>query len=105
MKKRGYSDRRAFRYGDNGIGYWGDRTTGKTPMVALPREDWQHLLSPRHTPILVKANERVIHALLADTMPRKRNIKNGAGLDLNPAACRALGLRPPVMARAEWSWQ
>jgi hypothetical protein len=104
LKRRGYSDRRAFKYGDNGIGAWGDRTTKDIPMVALPRDDWRHLEDPRFRPVLVKANHRVIRALLADTMPWKKHIKNGAGLDLNPMACKQLGLRPPIMVRAEWKW-
>jgi len=37
-------------------------------------------------------------------MPRKRNIRNGAVIDLNPAACKALGLNPPIKIRASWKF-
>jgi len=37
-------------------------------------------------------------------MPWKKNIHNGAGIDLNPDAVRALGLEPPIMVPAKWEW-
>ena len=52
----------------------------------------------------MEINGRAIVCELRDTMPARRNIKNGAGIDLNPAAVRALGLEPPIKTRAEWWW-
>jgi len=37
-------------------------------------------------------------------MPEKTNITNGAGIDLNPDACAALHLQPPVLTRVTWQW-
>lgn len=90
--------------GDNGVGKWGDDCTSSTPMCALPPEDWQQLDYPRLAKVLVKANGKQAVCLLGDTMPHKANIKNGAGIDLSPAAVAALGLRPPIMVSATWEW-
>ncbi len=103
-KATGKSDQECFKVGDNGIGKWGTDTTQDRPMVALPREDWAHLPNPQGTPVIVEANNRVIRATLEDTMPARANIKNGAIIDLNEAACKALGLTPPVMVNARWRW-
>ena len=54
--------------------------------------------------MLVEVNNQVIRAELQDTMPHKANITNGAIIDLNPAACSALGLTPPVMVPVRWRW-
>jgi len=37
-------------------------------------------------------------------MPWRKNIKNGAGIDLNPGFAKAFGLKSPFMVRAEWAW-
>lgn len=104
-KADGGSDQNCFKVGDNGIGKWGDDTTADTPMVALPPEDWQQFgAQARGKRVLVTANNRQVVAELRDTMPHRANIRNGAGIDLNPAACKALGLTPPIMAKATWSW-
>jgi hypothetical protein len=104
-KLRGGTDQECFKVGDNGIGRWGDDTTADKPMCALPPEDWEHLGSKaRGAKVLVKANGREVVCELRDTMPRKKNIKNGAGIDLNPAAVEAIGLTPPIMVSATWEW-
>ena len=104
-KLKGMTDQQAFKVGDNGIGCWGDDTTAPAPMCALPPEDWRPLgKKARGAKVLVRANGKQVVCELRDTMPRKRNITNGAGIDLNPAACYALGLKPPVMVRAEWEF-
>jgi hypothetical protein len=99
----------AFAKGDNGIGCWGDTCTGPTPMCALPPEDmeerWGSIDAARHRPVEVVYNGRSVVCTLADRMPHRANIKNGAGIDLNPGACDALKLKPPVMVRAAWRWQ
>ena len=69
------------------------------------REDWKPL-GPRAHGAKVRgtANGITITCKLADTMPSRANIKNGAGIDLNPAAVKALGLIPRIKIRASWSW-
>jgi hypothetical protein len=101
-KKQGMSDLQAFKYGDNGIGCFGDDTTVDLPMCALIREDWQHLDNPRGTRVLVEANGRSVECTLRDTLPARRHVKHGVVIDLNPAACDALGLAVPAMAHARW---
>jgi len=104
-KARGKTDQQCFRVGDNGIGCWGDDTTAPRPMCALPRDDWKHLgAAARGAQVEVTANGLTVICELRDTMPWKRNIKNGAGIDLNPEACAELGLTPPVMVRATWRY-
>jgi len=104
-KERGGSDQECFKYGDNAIGRWGDPThEGTGPSVALPPEDWEPFADAHMKKVEVKYAEKIVVALLKDTMPHKRNIKNGAGIDMNPDTCRALGLEPPVMVKAQWRW-
>lgn len=104
-KAQGKSDQECFKIGDNGIGKWGDDTTEPVPMCALPPEDWKPLGDKaRGAKVRVAANGREVICELRDTMPAKNHITNGAGIDLNPAAVEALGLKPPVMISAVWEW-
>jgi len=104
-KARGGSDQECFKVGDNGIGKWGDATTSDRPMCALPPEDWEAFgKAARGKRVLVKANGREVVCELRDTMPHRANITNGAGIDLNPAACAALGSKPPMLISATWQW-
>jgi hypothetical protein len=105
-KATGKTDRQCFAVGDNGIGKWGDSTrSGTGPSCALPPEDWRQFGSAaRGKLVRVKANGKEVVCALKDTMPAKANVKNGAILDLNPDAAAALGLTPPFMVDAEWSW-
>lgn len=108
-KAKGGSDQQCFKKGDNGVGYWGDDcSAGAGPCCALPPDDiiakWGSVKSARKKKVRVKASGREIVCELRDRMPWKRNITNGAGIDLNPDAVGALGLKPPVMVAAEWDW-
>lgn len=103
-KAQGKSDSECFKVGDNGIGKWGMDTTQPVPMCALPPEDWQILTHPPGTVVIVEANGQTVRAELQDTMPHRANITNGAIIDLNPAACAALGMEPPLMVKARWRW-
>lgn len=105
-KNQGNSDKFCFGKGDNAVGKWGDSTAaGSGPIVALPPEDWQRFgSSARGKKVLVTANGKSVVAELRDTMPHKANVKNGAGIDLNPDCASALGLNPPFMVEATWAW-
>jgi hypothetical protein len=108
-KADGGSDQECFRQGDNAIGCWGDSTAeGSGPSCALPPEDmiekWGSEAAAKHKPVDVTANGITTHCILKDSMPHRANITNGAGIDLNPDAVRALGLEPPIMTPASWKW-
>ncbi len=108
-KAQGKTDTQCFKVGDNGIGFAGDDCTGPTPMCALPQEDWKERwgtkANARLKPVVVTANGRTVVCLLGDTMPKRANITNGAGIDLSPAAVKAIGKSPPLMISATWIWQ
>jgi len=104
----GKTEQEAFAVGDNGIGCWGDLTAQEhTPMCALPPDDmaakfgtWQ---KAKHAKVSVQVGKnKPVICVLADRMPWKKNIKNGCGIDLNPAAMTALGLKDNAMV--DWQW-
>ena len=105
-KAKGLSDQQCFRVGDNGIGAWGHTTAQeRAPMVALPREIWKNAKKRGGAKVLVRYKDRECVAILGDTMPALANIRNGAGIDLNPACAKALGLKPPfLVAGVRWRW-
>lgn len=105
-KARGLPDKEAFKYGDNGIGYWGhDTAQYHTPMCALPREVWGQAKKKGGAKVLVTYKGKTVAGILGDTMPSLLNIKNGAGIDLNPAFAKAFGLKPPfLVSGVTWRW-
>lgn len=108
-KARGLSDKQAFAVGDNGIGCWGDNTAQEhTPMCALPPDDmieqFGTVAKAKHARVMVKIGTKLVTCILADRMPWKKNIKNGCGIDLNPAALKTLGLKSPIKTSADWAW-
>ena len=104
-KAQGKSDQECFKCGDNAVGKWGDKTDADRPMCALPPEDWKPLGNEaRGALVKVTRGSRSVVCELRDTMPSRQNIHNDAGIDLNPAACAALGLTPPVMTDVVWEW-
>jgi hypothetical protein len=104
-KSEGKSDMTCFKVGDNGIGLWGHDTAQEhTPMCALPRDVWKLAGKKGGAKVAVVANGRTVVGILGDTMPHTSNIKNGAGIDLNPAFAKQLGLKPPFLVTATWSW-
>lgn len=105
----GKTPRQCYAVGDNGEGCWGDSTKeGSGASCALPPEDiiarWGSMANGRNKGVMVSANNRSIYCVLKDCMPHKANIRNGAGIDLNPDAVRELGLEPPIMVAATWRW-
>lgn len=108
-KAEGHSDSYCFGVGDPAIGFMDNDTTGPEPMCALPPEDWKGRWGTKskayHKGVIVKANGRTVTCLLADTMPSKDDIENGAGIDLNPVAVAAIGKSPPLKIAATWQWE
>ncbi|AJZ60150.1 hypothetical protein OI25_2927 [Paraburkholderia fungorum] len=79
-------------------------------MCALPRDDWVAKWgegsAARGKSVVVTYRGVTIVGELRDTMPSEKNIKNGAGIDLNPGFAKAFGLAPPFMIHGvEWEWQ
>ncbi len=109
LKSDGATDEQAFKYGDSGIGCWGDDCTqGSGQACALPPEDmeerWGSVSAAKHKPVKVTCNGRDIICTLKDRMPHRKNIHNGAVIDLSPDSVSALGLHPPIMIHCAWSW-
>lgn len=105
-KTTGRTDMECFAVGDNGIGLWQHNTAQDMfPMCALPREIWQDAGKTGGAGVLVRYNGIVVHGILGDTMPSLANIRTGAGIDLNPAFSKHLGLHPPfLVSGVEWRW-
>jgi len=108
-KAKGMTDQEAFRYGDNGIGCFGDDvTTLKIPYVAVPPDDmverWGSVKASKHKPVLVTINGATHRCIVGDRMPWRKNIRNKAVIDLAPGAQDAFGLKPPFMVPASWVW-
>lgn len=104
-KKEGHSDDFCFGVGDNGIGAWGHNTAGDIPMVALPPDDWKGNANGGDTLQLRYKTSPAFPVLLGDTMPAKRNIRNGAGIDINPAALAFFCKEAPILEEGfSWAW-
>lgn len=108
-KAAGMSDKQAFAVGDNGVGCWGDVTAQEhQPMCALPPEvmieKWGSVKAAAHKRVRVDLGHKSIICILADRMPHLENITNGCGIDLNPAALKALGLRSPLKIAVRYDW-
>lgn len=107
---QGKTEAEARKIGDNGIGKWGDSTArDDVPMCALPPEDWVLKwgagITARGKKVAVTFKGKTVIGELRDTMPHKANIKNGAGIDLNPGFAKAFGVRPPFMlSGVKWEW-
>jgi hypothetical protein len=105
----GKTEKQCLAVGDNGIGLWGDDTTVVDPICALPPDDWLTKWKKgsvaRGKKIELTFGDKRVICELRDTMPAKVNITNGAGIDLNPGAAKALGLTPPFLQpNVGWRW-
>jgi len=102
-KAEGKSDNECFKVGDNGIGCWGDDTTTDEPACALSPEHmkakWGSVKAAKHKKVKVSVGTRVTVCTLKDRLPH-----NSTRIDLNPGACKALELKPPVKTQAVWEW-
>jgi hypothetical protein len=105
----GHSDQECFRVGDNGIGCWGDDCSeGSGPIVAITPDDmiarFGSTLAAKHRLVQVTSVNGTVTAMVKDRMPWKKYITNGAGLDMNPDTCKALGISIPAEAGVLWVW-
>ena len=108
-KAKGQSDKQAFAVGDNGVGCWGALTAQeRTYMCALPPDDmiakFGSVKAAKNAKVMVTYKGVQVLCTLADRMPWKKNIKNGCGIDLNPAVLKALRLKSPIKIAVEWQW-
>jgi hypothetical protein len=108
-RETGLTFEQSLRVGDNGVGKWGDITAQThTPMVALApsvlRSRWGSLKQAHRKPVNVTLGQRTVRAIVADIMPERHSGITKAGIDLNPAASKALALKPPHMVTVTWSW-
>jgi len=108
-KARGLTDKQAFRYGDNGIGCFGDDVSlVTTPYVAVTPdamiERWGTVAAAKHKPVFVTINGATKRCIVGDRMPWAKNVKNGAVIDLAPGAQLAFGLRAPFLVECSWEW-
>jgi hypothetical protein len=102
-KLTGKTDLQCFAVGDNGIGQFGKITAQEhTPMVAvhgsLMKARWGSIRAAAHRPVVVTVKGRTIHATVED------RISAPGRIDLNPAAAKQLGLRPPFVVPCTWQW-
>ncbi|HYJ07308.1 MAG TPA: hypothetical protein VEX43_19420 [Chthoniobacterales bacterium] len=102
-KATGKTDLQCFAVGDNGIGKFGaDTAQTKTPMVAVHPSDaiakWGSMLGAAHRPVRVTVGSRKVIAFVEDQLGKAGRI------DLNPAAAKELGLKPPFLVDCVWEW-
>jgi hypothetical protein len=102
-KAQGKTDKQCFKVGDNGIGQFGKVTAqDKVAMVAVHADDmkvrWGSILAAAHRPVTVTVSGKTINATVEDRIGVKGRI------DLNPAAAKQLGLKPPFLVPCVWTW-
>ena len=107
-KAKGKSDEECFKVGDNGIGCTGLNVADESiPYVALPPDDWTLKYDTKAKamgkPVNVTLGGKTVRCILGDTMPWKKNIKNGCGIDLAPGVQKLFGIKPGTYPAA-WEW-
>lgn len=108
-KTKAQAEAEGRKVGDPGVGWMNnDITVLSTPWVAVPRDDWQakYATKRRAHKCLVEveiAGQRKL-CVLGDTMPWRRNIRNGAVIDLAPGASALWGLKAPHLVPVRWRW-
>jgi hypothetical protein len=60
---------------------------------------WGSVKGAKHKRVLVTINEIEVECVLKDRLPRGVH-----KIDLNPGACKAFKLKPPVKIKAAWRW-
>jgi peptidoglycan hydrolase-like protein with peptidoglycan-binding domain len=102
-KATGKTDLQCFAVGDNGIGQFGKITAqDHTPMVAVHSDamkaKWGSITGAAHRPVRVTVNGKTVDATVED------RISELGRIDLNPAAAKQLGLKPPFVVPCSWNW-
>lgn len=100
----GKSPEEALAYGDNGVGEWGAITAQThTPMVAICPEHLDGQVHGARVLVINHNNGKQVTAIYDDARPHYAHIPDGSLIELNPAACDALGITPPDSpANIEW---
>lgn len=101
-KAEGKTDNECFKVGDNGIGCWGDDTTTGIRCALSPeamRAKWGTISGAKHKRVVVRIGDKSASCILSDRLPH-----GSTRIDLNPGACHALGLKPPVKVKSVWEW-
>jgi len=99
--------KKALKKGDNAVGCWGHSTaTGSGPSCAIPPDHmishFGSISSAREKKLRVRHGDKEVICVVKDRMPWIKNITNGARIDLNPDAAKALGLTPPFLKNVEY---
>ena len=102
-KATGKTDKQCFAVGDNGIGQFGKITAqDQIPMVAVNAQAmttrWGSINAAAHRPVTVTVEGKTVSATVED------RISAPGRIDLNPAAAKALGLKPPFLVPCVWNW-
>jgi hypothetical protein len=102
-KTTGKTDKQCFAVGDNGVGQFGKITAQEqTPMVAVHADamkaKWGSINAAAHRPVTVTVKGKTVQATVED------RISAPGRIDLNPAAAKALGLKPPFLVPCVWNW-
>jgi hypothetical protein len=100
-KATGKTDKQCFAVGDNGIGQFGANTAQeKTAMCALHADDmkaiWGSVAAAAHKLVIVSTQKDSVICAVEDRMSSRGRI------DLNPAAAKRLGLKPPFLVDCIW---
>lgn len=98
----GVSPREALSSGDNGLGAWQLSTvSGTGPCVALPAATVEEGCGSRYRQprrlVRVFYGEKHVDCQVRDLSPK-------GIIDLNPDACKELGLTPPLKVMVDWIW-
>lgn len=104
----GGTKQECYRVGDDAVGCWNDSTAeGTGPCCAIPPDDMIELFgsvtNAKYKKLVVNGHGRQSIVTIKDRMPWRKNITNGAIIDLNADAVRELGWEPPMMNAVKWS--
>jgi hypothetical protein len=98
----GATPREALNYGDNGLGAWQLSTCADTgPCVALPADIVLSGTGSRN-----RQPRRLVRVFFEDKFVdcQVRDLSPHGIIDLNPDACKALGLKVPLKTSLNWDW-
>lgn len=102
----GMTPHQALSKGDDGVAASGKITAqDHTPMVALSPDLCEGHKHGDRVSIHMNNGAQPIFATWEDNRPPSGSVNPGTVLELNPAACKALGLTPPgTFGSVTWEW-